>query len=308
MRSLVHARLPRGGLGNKLLVWAKATVFGALNNLPVVTTGWADIKIGPLLRRERFKRYYFGYFRRQDPQRLLRLVFSYAAARKIREPGLRVMEPASGRRVYLFSDLPRYPSYFDGIRDSRELIRNALWEIVSPAVLEKALENPPVIGVHVRRSDFREQAPGEIPGAEANVRTPSEYFIRSIRRVREVSGEDLPVTVYTDAYPEELRDMLALGKVTIASSDNALRDLICLSRSRCLILSHGSTFGYWAGFLADAPVIVPYPLASPIRPAAISERYYEGAAQESAVLVQNLKAIVGLQAAYSTNRERVALR
>ncbi len=292
MRSLVHARLPRGGLGNKLLVWARATVFGALNNLPVVTTGWADVKIGPLLRRERFKRYYFGYFHRQHPLRLLRLFCSYAVSSQIREPGLREMETIPDRSLYVFRDLPRYPNYFDRLRDHRELIKSSLWNIASPSVLDEGLKRPtPVIGVHVRRSDFREQAAGELPGLHANVRTPSEYFIRSIRRVREISGEDLAVTVYTDAYPEELRDLLALGKVTIGSSGNALYDLISLSKSRCLILSHGSTFGYWAGFLADAPVIVPHPLISPIRPAAINARYYEGAVQDGALLVQNIKAI-----------------
>ena len=292
MRSLVHARLPRGGLGNKLLVWARATVFGALNKLPVVTTGWADVRIGPLLRRERFKRYYFGYFRRQRPLQLVRLLCSYAVSSRITEPALQVREATSKSLLYVFRELPRYPNYFDGLRDYRGLIKDSLWNMTSPSVLGEALKSPaPVIGVHVRRSDFREQAPGELPGAETNVRTPSEYFIRSIRLVREISGGDLAVTVYTDAHPEELRDLLALGNVAISSSSNALSDLISLSRSRCLILSHGSTFGYWAGFLADVPVIVPYPLISPIRPAEINARYYEGVAQESALLVQNIKAI-----------------
>jgi hypothetical protein len=291
MRSLVHARLPRGGLGNKLLVWARATVFGALNNLPVVTTGWADVRIGPLLRRERFKRYYFGYFRSQHPLQLLRLFCSYAVSSRTREPELQSREAAS-ETLYVFRELPRYPNYFDGLRDYRGLIKDSLWNMTSPSVLGEALKSPPpVIGVHVRRSDFREQAPGELPGAETNVRTPSEHFIRSIRLVREIHGGDLGVTVYTDAHPEELRDLLTLGNVAISSSSNALYDLISLSRSRCLILSHGSTFGYWAGFLADVPVIVPYPLISPIRPAEINARYYEGVAQESALLVQNIKAI-----------------
>jgi len=292
MRSLVHARLPRGGLGNKLLVWARATVFGALNNLPVVTTGWADVRIGPLLRRERFKRYYFGYFRRQRPLQLVRLLCSYAVSSRITEPALQVREATSKSLLYVFRELPGYPNYFDGLRDCRELIKNALWDIASPSVLDEVRKSPtPVIGVHVRRSDFREQAPGELPGLHASVRTPIEYFVRSIGHVRKIFREDLPVTIYTDAHPDEMRDLLALGGVVVSSSSNALHDLISLSRSRCLILSHGSTFGYWAGFLADAPVIVPYPLASPIRPAAINTRYYEGAAQESAQLVENIKAL-----------------
>ena len=138
MRSLVHARLPRGGLGNKLLVWARATVFGALNNLPVVTTGWADVRIGPLLRRERFKRYYFGYFRRQHPLQLVRLLCSYAVSNRISEPELQVREAAS-KSLHVFRKLPRYPDYFDGLRDYRELIKDSLWNIASPSVLGEVL-------------------------------------------------------------------------------------------------------------------------------------------------------------------------
>jgi hypothetical protein len=210
----------------------------------------------------------------------------------VREPALEVRGPASVHPLYVFTELPRYPNYFDGIRDRRDLIGNALKSIVSTAVLNEASRGgSPVIGVHVRRSDFREQASGELPGAQANVRTPSGYFIDSIRWVRQIHGDDLRVTIYTDAYPEELRDLLTLDNVVVSPSSNALCDLISLSRSRCLILSHGSTFGYWAGFLADAPVILPYPLASPIRAPETNKQYYEGVAREDALLVRNIKAI-----------------
>lgn len=292
MHSLVHARLPRAGLGNKSLVWARAKVFGWLNNLPVVTTGWAEAKIGPLLRGERFNRFYFGYFRREHPLQLLNLIYSYAVCNQIGEPGLRAREPSSNSCLYIFGELPQYPNYFDGIRDCRDLIRSAFFGIASRPVFNEAMKNPPpVIGVHIRRSDFREYVVGEVQGGQSNMRTPSEYFIESIKLVREIHGENLPVTIYSDAYPDELRDVLAVGNAVISSSRNALYDLILLSRSRCLILSHGSTFGYWAGFLADAPIILPYSLSSPIRTLATNARYYEGEAQKDALLVQNIRVI-----------------
>ena len=50
--SIVHAKLPRTGLGNKLTVWARAVVFAHNNNLPLITTGWWHIPIGTILRRE----------------------------------------------------------------------------------------------------------------------------------------------------------------------------------------------------------------------------------------------------------------
>lgn len=281
MSSIVHARLPRTGLGNKLLVWAKAKVFGADNHLPVITTGWAEIKIGPFLRRERFKRYYFGYFRRERLLALLHLICSYLLYNRIKEPKLINQKTSLKSFLYIFCETPLPPDYFEGIRNYRNLIKESFFEIVSKSILNKALKNPPpVIGVHIRRSDFSEK-----------VRTPNEFFIKSIELVREIRGENLPVTIYSDAYAEEISDVLAVGNATMSDAHNDLYDLISLSRSGCLILSYGSTYGYWAGFLADAPILLPHPLTYPIRPFEINYRYYEGKAEENALLVQNIQDI-----------------
>ena len=39
--SCVYAKLPRGGLGNKMLVWARALVFSQRNSLPLFVSRWA---------------------------------------------------------------------------------------------------------------------------------------------------------------------------------------------------------------------------------------------------------------------------
>lgn len=273
-------------------MWARATVFGACNGYPVITTGWADLKIGPLLRGEKFKRYYFGYFRSERPLQIFRLFYAYAVCTPIWEPKLQRLETSFTQKLYVFGQLPRYPDYFKDIREHRDLIRNALWDICSKGVLGDALQaSPPTVGIHVRRSDFREQAAGEEWESQPNVRTPNEYFIRNIELVRNIYGGKISITIYTDAHPDELRDFLTLGNVQISASGNALHDLILLSRARCLILSHGSTFGYWAAFLANAPVIVPFPLRSPIRSPAFNGLYYEGVGQEHPLLIQNIRDI-----------------
>lgn len=45
--NIVWAKLPRAGLGNKLLVWADAYIFAHNNNLRLFTTGWFTIYLGP---------------------------------------------------------------------------------------------------------------------------------------------------------------------------------------------------------------------------------------------------------------------
>src|SRR5919202_2334278 len=59
---LVYPQLPRAGLGNMLLVWARAVLFAHINSLPVVAPTWGKVRIGAYLRGERDKRYYGHLF------------------------------------------------------------------------------------------------------------------------------------------------------------------------------------------------------------------------------------------------------
>ncbi|MDP5015756.1 MAG: hypothetical protein NWQ43_00310, partial [Dolichospermum sp.] len=54
--------MPRSGLGNMLLVWARAILFAEFNGLPVLSPNWNEVRIGPWLRGERTKRYYGNLF------------------------------------------------------------------------------------------------------------------------------------------------------------------------------------------------------------------------------------------------------
>ncbi len=60
--SVVVCKLPKAGLGNQLFPLMHAFVFAKLNNLPVIVTGYHQLKIGPYIRREKNKRQYKGYF------------------------------------------------------------------------------------------------------------------------------------------------------------------------------------------------------------------------------------------------------
>ena len=56
MKNIVLAKLPKAGLANKLLVWARALVFAKENNYELFVIGWFDFKLGPFLRNEKTKR------------------------------------------------------------------------------------------------------------------------------------------------------------------------------------------------------------------------------------------------------------
>ena len=61
--SIAYCKLPRAGLANMLLTWAEALVFSKNHSIPIISKGWYKIKIGPLIRRERSKRFYWNYFK-----------------------------------------------------------------------------------------------------------------------------------------------------------------------------------------------------------------------------------------------------
>ena len=60
-RNKVYVDFPKVGLGNMLLVWARAVVFCKLNNLDLTTSSWWGLRWGALLRRESKKRLYYQY-------------------------------------------------------------------------------------------------------------------------------------------------------------------------------------------------------------------------------------------------------
>jgi hypothetical protein len=135
--------------------------------------------------------------------------------------------------------------------------------------LHKQLEmyEAPVIGVHIRRGDFK----------KGSTITPESFFVDSIQRLRRFCGQELPVTVFSDADPGELMDLFALPCVKPAEPKADILDILLLSRSKICILSIGSTFSYWGAFLNDGIVLKhPGEWHPEIRPAEVNQIYYEG--------------------------------
>ena len=58
----IVCKLPKAGLGNQLFPLMKAYTFAYLNKLPVIVTGYHQLKIGPYVRGEKTKRKYSGFF------------------------------------------------------------------------------------------------------------------------------------------------------------------------------------------------------------------------------------------------------
>jgi len=271
--SLVVCKLPKAGLGNRLFPLMKAQVFAHLNNLPVTITGYHQFKFGPYLRGEKSKRNYYGNFN-FEKNIFGELADKWRARSRnlqiCREHPLEEIAPDTDlkSRMYLYGEIPPWNNYFGGLKDYRELVINLFYALVSKGIIKKvSLQPTPCIGVHIRMGDFRKLKDGEDFSKVGAVRTPENYFVGVINGIRNVHKTKMPVSVFSDGTKKELQQILAMENISLVEGNPDIADLILLSKSKIIIASVGSTFGYWAGFLSNSPVILhPDHINSSIRP------------------------------------------
>lgn len=298
--SLCYAQLPSAGLGNCLLIWARALIFARLNELPLGVSSWQHLHVGRILRREADQRRYKGFFLETSPlgaAQKWRALHTFAQV--IEPPIQRLSTPSDGRAtLYLFNQMPHWSDFFKDINDARELVKNELLAMLAPVYRDQLSQmNSPCIGIHVRMGDFRPLAENEDFAKVGSVRTPLEYFQNIIRGVREIHGSNLPVTLFSDGQDAELAPLLQMENVRRSGQNAAIVDLLLLARSQVVVTSPSSTFSLWSGFLADAPLILhPDHIHAPVRPASVNARFYEGglrgpAADWNALFQRNIREI-----------------
>jgi len=180
----------------------------------------------------------------------------------------------------VFKDIPSWRDLFGDIRNHRDFIRGRLLAMIRDQhKRELNALRAPVVGVHVRRGDFRSLRLGEDFAHVGGVRTADQYFADLIEQIRHVSGLDLPVTVFSDGTDDEIAFLTRMPGVTRSPATSDIVDLLLMARSRIIITSAGSTFGEWAAFLSEAAVLRhPAHIHAPIRPPQYIDLYYEGPA------------------------------
>lgn len=246
----VYIKFPKTGLGNLLLVWARGVVFAKMNDLHYDTSSWWGLRWGALLRREQKKRLYWGYFNETSFLKQIQLLLKYRFGKTIIEPPLQIVSGNMNKDdLYVFNKVISENDLFGQLRDHQSLIVTEMEKIITPRIKKILLKyQPPVIGLHIRRGDFK----------IGNPITPNEYFIKGINMIRSVAGSNWPVTIFTDANKDEIEDILLLPEVFIAKEKPDIVDIILLSKSKVMLLSQSSTFSYWGAFLSDSIVIRPY--------------------------------------------------
>ncbi len=225
----VYADLPRTGLCNMLFTWARAALYARDHALQMLAPSWVKInRIGPWLRGERDKRYYFHQFTNEG----------YVC-------GIRKWLALNFQRnsTVVFQGMGEY---FKDIKGEHEFLASELEKITIPCILSKVGELPSkFIGVHIRLGDF----------ASIGLSQPMDYYVRGIRKARQIAGNDIPVLVFSDGRKEELAHISNLENVVVMKPAPALQDMLSLSKATVLVGTNNSTFSGWAAFMGQMPNI-----------------------------------------------------
>ena len=259
--SLVICKLPKAGLGNQLFPLMHAAVFAKINNLTLMVIGYHQFKIGPYLRKEKSKRNYKGFFKFE--KNIFSAFYDELKVKNILnkneviyEPQLDLSVDQKTKNVFFFEKVPSYNDYFIHLKPYRNLVIKLLNDFIFDDIFIKLKNIPnPEIGVHIRMGDFRKLNVGE-EFAGGHVRTPESYFVNIINGIRNIIGGDIKVNVFTDGYKNEFDTIFNLKNIEIVEGNNDLVDMLLLSKSKIIVITTGSTFSYWAGFLSDAPMIM----------------------------------------------------
>jgi hypothetical protein len=129
----VVAELPNAGLANCLFVWARAAIYAHEHKLPMLTIGWNRIHLGPLLRGERVKRYYRGYFKDQ-----MSVTKEFILRKKIQKSSVQfnpdITTPAGNFSYIVFNELPHWSDYFTHLKKHRGLVKELLLANLTPSL------------------------------------------------------------------------------------------------------------------------------------------------------------------------------
>ena len=250
-------RIAGHGIGNGLYNYFHAFVLAMKYKGTVVTPPWPTLKIGPLLRGERSKRFYWGLFKPSPQdisgiQKIILLLKMWATKNEI---NLNHSETIKIREGTLNTvSFKEFKFSFDGLYEYRDEIRSRFIEIIRENYgnnIQWGKGN--YIAVHIRLGDFKEvEDLSLVKKGAVNTRIPMSWYANVINALRK-NYPNVPVRIFSDGKASDLAPLLA-ENVEIYRGSTDLDDLFTMSRASILVGSR-STFSYWAAFLGNMPSI-----------------------------------------------------
>ncbi len=260
MAVFVFPDVARMGLGNMLFPWARAEVLAARYGTRILAPRWAKPRLGPVLRKERDKRFYLGLFDNRRAGYIRGVRRALIMSRAVRIPYAQAdsfMASSDAKSGLHILECGTWEGWFEGLLPHRELISRRLDAILSSGVRRRLAEADTAfeIAVHVRRGDKAPIPFGRPMTGEATETLPEQWYINAIRSVRDALGTTARVRVFSDAKAGQIDSILAEPGVTRSADNPSIVDMLLLAKARVLITTGLSSFSAWASFLGAMPTI-----------------------------------------------------
>lgn len=251
------------GLGNELILWAKAFIAGQALGMTTLHPAWS-------INRRRYWRY-FGTSRLDYPaHRLLRL--GLPSVRFEEKDYLRHGGSDFAEALIAFADerglMRRSPLVLEiaglwggpgmlGL--AREFIHGQLigtrWTAGNVFAIDRRVGDDRLrIGVHIRRGDFGATVDTDAYAGQFNLAVPLAWYEAILAKLYDAFGQDVVFVIASDASPEELAPILGrFPCVTTYDLNNTdVSDMLTLANSDFMVCSI-SSFSLWAAFLGQMP-------------------------------------------------------
>lgn len=242
----VNPVVGRTGLGNMLFSWARAEIFRKHINGKMLAPPWTNtFRIGPWLRREKFKRYYFSEFVNSEYIGGMRRWLLLRLLRHL--PEKEVACDASLSNPNCIVDFEGMEGLFLPLADHQAYVKERLMAITAPQILESIEigQYDKFLGVHIRRGDF----------IAANWDISDRWYVNAITAaLTDLETKDIEIRVFSDASQKKLRYISdEFPNVVFMPKAPAMQDLLMLSTAEALVCTSRSSFSMWAVFLGQIP-------------------------------------------------------
>lgn len=241
----IFFRLFGPGIGNSLLVWARALIYSHRYKLKLLQPSWKNFAIGPIIRKQKDFRTYTGIFKNNSDylNNLNLLLFK----KKIFEENLSSHKFES-RDLLIVKGLN---FFFNDLYGANDLIYKNLLLMTKDENLQGLNFNyDNSITLHVRRSDFF----GFTASTEI---THDSWFINVVNLLRKKLSNNLKVFIFTDVNNNQIRELMSLPNVKRIDYKTSIADLLSMTKSKIFVGSKHSTFSHWVSYLGQMPTIWP---------------------------------------------------
>jgi hypothetical protein len=242
----IFFRLFGPGIGNSLLIWARALIYSHRYNLKMLQPTWNNFSIGPVIRKQKDFRIYADLFKQDSSylnnlRKLKLLIFN----KKVFEENI-IEHNFKSDDVLIVKGLK---NFFNDLYGANDLI----YENILKITMEKNLQGinfnyENSITLHVRRSDF-------IGFSADTESTDDQWFVRIVNLLRKKLKKELKVYIFSDVKNDQIQNLLSLKNVCRLDYKTSIADLLSMTKSKIFVGSKHSTFSHWVSYLGQMPTV-----------------------------------------------------